>query len=50
MNDDHKNVTIIGMYHGYEKPVSANGFLQEFVEEAIYLTKNGVVKIKYHLQ
>lgn len=43
MNDDHKNVAIIGMYHGYEKPASANDFLQEFVEEAVDLTKNGVV-------
>lgn len=40
----HNNfVTVIGLYHGYEKPKSANIFLRDLVDEAISLTNNGFV-------
>lgn len=35
-------VATVGIYHGYEKPASANKFLLEFVNEAIDLTVNSI--------
>lgn len=35
-------VFVIGIYHGFEKPVNANNFLQDFVEEAEELCANGI--------
>ncbi|KAG5884593.1 hypothetical protein JTB14_000610 [Gonioctena quinquepunctata] len=39
---ESKNVFLIGLYHGYEKPKNFNQFLSDFVEEAIQLNNNGV--------
>lgn len=36
-------VAVIGVYHGYEKPQSANTFLHRFVTEVIDLATNGIV-------
>lgn len=36
-----KNVEVIGIYHGNEKPKEANLFLQDFVNETINLTNVG---------
>ncbi|KAJ8947767.1 hypothetical protein NQ314_008551 [Rhamnusium bicolor] len=41
--DSNSVVTVVGIYHGNEKPVDPNCFLKEFVEEAIHLTNNGIV-------
>ncbi|KAJ8914057.1 hypothetical protein NQ315_017578 [Exocentrus adspersus] len=38
-----KYVDVVGIYHGYEKPVNANVFLNEFVQEAIELVTNGFI-------
>ncbi|XP_063234238.1 uncharacterized protein LOC134537581 isoform X2 [Bacillus rossius redtenbacheri] len=38
----YKHILIIGIYHGYEKPKSANDFLHDFVEEAVFLCKEGL--------
>ncbi|XP_032689242.1 uncharacterized protein LOC116852726 [Odontomachus brunneus] len=46
--ENYNKVEIIGIYHGYEKPTSANVFLQRFTEEANYLTIHGI-KIKDHI-
>lgn len=35
-------VTVVGIYHGYEKPANANEFLIQFVNEAIDFTVNGI--------
>lgn len=44
------NVTIVGLYHGYEKPKCSNLFLRDFVEEAIFLTNHGFTfQNKYYL-
>lgn len=37
------NISVIGIYHGYEKPGNANEFLSEFVKEAIELVNYGFV-------
>jgi len=37
------NIFCVGIYHGYEKPSDFNLFLEEFVDEAIILTLNGIV-------
>lgn len=37
------NISVIGIYHGYEKPTNANEFLSEFVKEAIELVNDGFV-------
>lgn len=34
-------VSVIGVYHGYEKPSNANDFLSDFTTEAIELSKEG---------
>lgn len=39
---ESKDVFLIGLYHGYEKPKNFNQFLSDFIEEAIQLTNNGV--------
>ncbi|KAK5644968.1 hypothetical protein RI129_006268 [Pyrocoelia pectoralis] len=41
-------VNIIGLYHGNEKPSSANNFLKEFVDEAAQLTMKGLVYKNKH--
>lgn len=38
----YDNVFIIGIYHGNEKPVDANKFLQDFVNEATEICTNGI--------
>lgn len=38
-----KNVFLIGLYHGYEKPKDFNEFLIDFVNEAKDLTSNGII-------
>lgn len=35
-------VGLVGIYHGYKKPVDANLFLRDFIDEAIKLTNNGL--------
>lgn len=40
-HNHNNNVSVIGVYHGYEKPKSANDFLKDFVNEAAMLTRNG---------
>lgn len=42
-NLKERNVAVVGVYHGYAKPSSFNEFLEEFVNEAINLTENGVI-------
>lgn len=37
-----KDIFMIGIYHGYEKPRDFNKFLLDFVNEATYLTINGI--------
>lgn len=37
------NVTLVGVYHGYEKPHSFSDFLKDFVTEATDLTNNGIM-------
>lgn len=37
------NVSVIGIYHGYEKPTSANELLTDFVQEVIDLMNNGFI-------
>ncbi|CAG9762680.1 unnamed protein product [Ceutorhynchus assimilis] len=36
-------VEIVGVYHGYEKPKDMNLFIQDFVNEAIEIVKNGLI-------
>ncbi|EFN66844.1 hypothetical protein EAG_08548, partial [Camponotus floridanus] len=38
----YDNVFIIGIYHGNEKPMDANEFLQDFVNEATEICTNGI--------
>lgn len=38
-----KEVFLIALYHGPEKPKSANDFLKDFVNECIYLSTNGLL-------
>jgi len=35
-------VFLIGLYHGFEKPIESNDFLKEFIDEAEHLVKNGI--------
>ncbi|KAM0727560.1 hypothetical protein ACS0PU_005809 [Formica fusca] len=35
-------IAAVGIYHGYEKPINANEFLLQFVNEAIDLTTNNI--------
>lgn len=37
-----KDIAMIGIYHGYQKPNDANSFLKDFVNEAIDLTNNRI--------
>ncbi|XP_066588102.1 uncharacterized protein [Prorops nasuta] len=39
----NKNVYLVGLYHGYEKPSDFNNFLREFVRESIELINNGII-------
>lgn len=39
----YPNVSVVGIYYGYEKPSNANDFLQDFVVEATQLTQNGFI-------
>jgi len=36
-------VSVIGIYHGYEKPNNVNLFLQDFTDEAIKLSEDGFI-------
>lgn len=36
------NIFCVGIYHGYDKPSDLNDFLEEFVNEAVKLTLNGI--------
>lgn len=36
-------VTLVGIYHGTEKPDDSNVFLRDLVDEAISLTNNGII-------
>ncbi|CAG9822158.1 unnamed protein product [Phaedon cochleariae] len=36
------SVSLVGIYHGYDKPSDFNDFLREFVTEAVDLTNNGI--------
>lgn len=38
-----KDVFLVGLYYGKEKPHCSNGFLSDFVKEAKELTSNGIV-------
>lgn len=38
-----KQVFLIALYHGPQKPKSANDFLKDFVNECIYLLTNGIL-------
>nr|CAI5838592.1 unnamed protein product [Callosobruchus analis] len=38
-----RNVDIVGLYHGSEKPYDVNMFLKEFVAEAVELINNGFI-------
>lgn len=38
----YSGVFMIGVYHGNEKPVSVNSFLEEFVDEAKHLVTTGL--------
>lgn len=38
----YENVFLIGLYHGYEKPASADDFLKDFVAEAKDICENGI--------
>lgn len=40
--NSRNNVSVIGIYHGNEKPSVFNVFLQDFVEEAVNLTNFGI--------
>lgn len=35
------NVSLVGVYHGYDKPKKSNEFLRDFVDEAIELSQQG---------
>ncbi|EZA55656.1 hypothetical protein X777_04298, partial [Ooceraea biroi] len=37
------NISVIGIYHGYQKPANANEYLSEFVKEAIEIQNNDFV-------
>lgn len=37
------NIFPIGIYHGYDKPADFNNFIEDFVNEAILLTINGII-------
>ncbi|XP_077255479.1 uncharacterized protein LOC143893691, partial [Temnothorax americanus] len=37
------NISVIGIYHGYEKPTNVNEYFSDFVKEAIELVNNGFV-------
>jgi len=42
------NIFCVGIYHGYDKPSDFNDFLEEFVNEAVKLTLNGInIRNKY---
>ncbi|CAG9822220.1 unnamed protein product [Phaedon cochleariae] len=41
---ESKDVFLIGLYHGYEKPKICDEFLSDFIEEAIKLTNNTTSK------
>uniref|UniRef100_A0A1Y1LQ64 DUF4218 domain-containing protein n=1 Tax=Photinus pyralis TaxID=7054 RepID=A0A1Y1LQ64_PHOPY len=36
-----KKVSIVGLFHGYEKPKDSNQFLKQFVKEAVMYVTNG---------
>lgn len=36
-----KEVSVIGIYHGFQKPKEANELLKDFIDEAIVFTNNG---------
>ncbi|KAM0735062.1 hypothetical protein ACS0PU_011175 [Formica fusca] len=38
----YNNVFIIGIYYGNEKPADANGFIQDFINEAIQICENDI--------
>lgn len=35
-------VFLVGLYHGFEKPVDSNDFLKDFIDEAEHLVKYGI--------
>lgn len=37
-----KNVFLVGLYHGYEKPKDSDCFMLDFVSEAIHLSTHGI--------
>lgn len=39
---DFSDLFLIGPYHGYNKPQSANEYMKDFVKEAKNLTLNGI--------
>lgn len=41
-------VDMVGIYHGYEKPLDPNSFLSDFINEAVQLTQNGFTFNKRH--
>lgn len=42
------NIFPIGIYHGNDKPLNFNNFLEEFVDESVLLTRQGLnIKDKY---
>lgn len=43
MNIPKKTVFLVGLYYGNEKPLDSNIFLSDFVDEACYLSHNGVI-------
>lgn len=47
-----KQVFLVALYHGSEKPKSSNDFLKDFVNECVHLSNNGILinSIKYNFQ
>lgn len=39
----YKEVFLIGVFHGYKKPTSANIFMQPFIDEMKDLTDNAII-------
>lgn len=48
--ENNNNVSIIGIYHGNQKPFRFNEFLKDFVAEAKELTNNGITIFGQNLQ
>lgn len=50
MNIPKKNVFLVGLYYGTEKPHDSNDFVSDFVQDANNLITNGVILNKTNVE